>query len=196
MSLIRIFHDGRELRAGWRLLIFCGLVFVIGYALSAVLRQLRLPEYPGLHPVGSIIDDAVLLATALIATAIMAHFERRSLAVYAIPRARELFGRLFWTGTLWGLAMPSAIIFLIFLGGGYRIHGLNVTGPELLKFAGVWLVANLFIGFTEEILFRGYFMYTLSDGIGFWAAALLEAIGFGPCTISPSRTSAGKTGPR
>jgi len=179
VSLIRIFHNGRELRAGWRLLIFCGLVFATGYAMNAVLRQLRLPEYPGLHPVGTIVDDAVLLATALIATAIMARFERRSLAAYGLPRMRELFGRLFWIGAVWGLAMPSAIILLIFLGGGYHVHGLNVSGAELLKFGGLWLLANLFIGFTEEILFRGYFLYTLADGVGFWVAAIFEAIGFG-----------------
>ena len=40
-------------------------------------------------------------------------------------------------------------------------------------------MANLLIGLSEEILFRGYFMYTLADGIGFWAAAVLVSIGFG-----------------
>jgi uncharacterized protein len=179
VSLSKIFHNGRELRAGWRLLIFCILVFVIGYALSAVLKRLPLPEYPGLHPVGVIIDDAVLLADALIATAIMARFERRGFRVYGIPGLRALFGRLFWAGVIWGLVMPSAIILLIFLSGGYHVHGLNLTGAGLLKFAVPWLVANLFIGTNEEILFRGYFLYTLADGIGFWAAALIEAIGFG-----------------
>jgi membrane protease YdiL (CAAX protease family) len=179
VSLSKIFHNGRELRAGWRLLIFCILVFAIGYAMSAALKRLPLPEYPGLHPVGVIIDDAVLLADALIATAIMARFERRGFAVYGIPGLRALFGRLFWAGVVWGLMMPSAIILLIFLSGGYHVHGLNLTGASLLKFAILWLLANLFIGTNEEILFRGYFLYTLADGIGFWAAALIEAIGFG-----------------
>ncbi len=126
-----------------------------------------------------IVVDAVLLAVALIATAIMARFEHRSFAVYGIPPCVQLFGRLFWTGGVWGLFMPSVIILLIFIGGGYRAHGLNLTGTGLLKFAGLWLLANLFIGLSEEILFRGYFLYTLVDGIGFWAAAVVEAIGFG-----------------
>jgi uncharacterized protein len=34
-------------------------------------------------------------------------------------------------------------------------------------------------GLSEEITFRGYFLYTLADGIGFWAAAIINAIGFG-----------------
>ena len=175
----KIFHNGRELRAGWRLLLFCLLIFVFGYAMHFVVKRLPLPEYPGLHPIGIIVDDAVLLLIALAATALMARFEHRSFAVYGLPRIRDLFGRMFWRGTVWGLVMPSAIILLIFFGGGYRVHELNLTGTELLKFASLWILANLLIGLSEEILFRGYFMYTLADGIGFWAGAVLESIGFG-----------------
>ena len=179
MNWKRAFHNGQELRSGWRLLLFCFLIFVIGYAVRAVLNRLPVPEYRGLHPISILIDDAILLLVALIATAIMARCERRRFAVYGIPRLRELFGARFWTGAVWGLAMPSTIILLIFLGGGYRVHGLNVTGVELFYFACLWLLANLLIGLSEEIMFRGYFLYTLADGIGFWAAAIIEAIGFG-----------------
>jgi membrane protease YdiL (CAAX protease family) len=175
----KIFHNERELRAGWRLLMFCILVFGIGWAVEAGLTRLPLPEFQGLNPVGFILEDAVMLAVALIATLIMARFERRSFATYGIPGIQELFGRKFWIGTVWGFVMPAAVILMIFLGGGYHVHGLNVTGAALLKYAALWLVANLFIGLSEEILFRGYFLYTLADGIGFWAAAILEAIGFG-----------------
>jgi membrane protease YdiL (CAAX protease family) len=175
----KIFHNGRELRAGWRLLLFCILVFGIGWAAIAGLARLPLPEFQGLNPAGFILEDAVMLAVALIATLIMARFERRSFATYGIPGIQELFGRKFWIGTVWGFVMPAAVILMIFLGGGYHVHGLNVTGAALLKYAALWLVANLFIGLSEEILFRGYFLYTLADGIGFWAAAILEAIGFG-----------------
>ena len=175
----KIFHNGRELRAGWRLLIFCALVFALGYGIQKVLRRLPVPEYSGLHPVGVIIDDAVLLVIALIATAIMARFEHRKLTVYGLPRVRQLFGRMFWKGALWGLLMPSAVILLIFLFHGYRVDGLSESGIALAKFAGLWFFANLLIGITEEIMFRGYFMYTLSDAVGFWAAAIFESIGFG-----------------
>jgi len=177
MGLKKIFHNGRELRAGWRLLLFCILIVAFVYAARRGIEHLDLPN--GLHPVSFIVFDAVLLAAALIATAIMGRFERRSFAVYGIPPLRQLFGRRFWIGGVWGLVMPSVIILLIFIGGGYRVHGLNLTGAGLLKFAGLWLLANLFIGLSEEILFRGYFLYTLVDGIGFWAATIVEAIGFG-----------------
>jgi uncharacterized protein len=173
----KIFHNGKELRAGWRLIVFCILYFVFDFVLGKGMQHLSVPN--DLDPVGLIIFDAGTLAVALLATAIMARFEHRSLAVYGIPRLHDLFGRMFWRGALWGLAMPAAIIFMMFLAGGYRVLGLNLTGAALLEFAVLWLVANLFIGFGEEILFRSYFLYTLADGIGFWPAALFNAIGFG-----------------
>lgn len=178
--LRKIFHNGREVRSGWRLLLFCVLFFAVGYVVRKGLERLHLPDYPPLHPMDLIIGEGGTLMVALIATAIMSRLERRSLAVYGIPRLRDLFGRLFWAGVVWGLVMPSAIILLIFFGGGYRVHGLNVTGGgELFKFAGLWLITNLAIGFGEEITFRGYFLYTLADGIGYWAAAMINAVGFG-----------------
>lgn len=178
--LRKIFHNGRELRAGWRLLVFVILFVAIGYLVRRVLERLPLPsDSPSLNAVDLIVSEGGTLVVALIATAIMAYFERRRLTVYGIPGIGELFGRLFWSGVVWGLIMPSAVIFLIWLGGGYRVHGLNVAGLGLLKFALLWLLANLFIGFSEEITFRGYFLYTLADGIGFWAAALINAVGFG-----------------
>jgi membrane protease YdiL (CAAX protease family) len=175
----RIFHNGTELRAGWRLLLFCILVFAFGWAARAGLVRLPLQSYTGLHPVLFILADALMLLVALIATAIMGRFEGRSLTTYGIPGIRELVGGKFWLGAMWGFAMPAAIILLIFLGGGYHVHGLNLTGAALLKYAALWLLASLLIGFSEEIMFRGYFLYTLADGIGFWPAAILESIGFG-----------------
>jgi membrane protease YdiL (CAAX protease family) len=175
----KIFHNGRELRTGWRLLLFCILVFAIGWAARAGLERLPLQGFRGLHPVLFILADSLMLGVALIATLIMARFEGRSFATYGIPGIRELFGRKFWVGAVWGFVMPAAVILLIFLGGGYHVHGLNVTGATLFKYASLWLVGSLLIGLSEEILFRGYFLYTLADGIGFWAAAILESIGFG-----------------
>lgn len=158
---------------------FCALFLLIGRLVRAALEHSHLPDYPGLHPMDLIISEGGTLIVSLIATLIMGRFERRSLGVYGIPRVGDLFGRSFWIGVAWGVAMPSAIILLIFLRGGYHVQGFNLAGAQLVKFASLWLLANLLIGLSEEITYRGYFLYTLSDGIGFWAAALVNAIGFG-----------------
>lgn len=175
----KLFHNGRELRSGWRLLIFCALFFAVGYLVRSVLLRLHLPDYPPLHPMDLVIGEGGTLIVALIATALMAVFEKRRLTIYGIPRVPDLFGQLFWKGVVWGAAMPSVIILLIFLAGGYRIQGFNLVGSQPMKFALLWIFANLLIGLSEEITFRGYFLYTLSDGIGFPAAATINAVGFG-----------------
>jgi len=194
MSFRKIFHNGREVRSGWRLLIFVALFVGIGRLVMIGLEHAHLPDFEGLHPVDLAIGEGGLLVASLMATAIMARFERRRLSVYGIPPLRDLFGRLFWVGAAWGLVMPSAIILLIFLGGGYHVHGLNLHGAELAKFAGLWLFTNLLIGLSEEITFRGYFLYTLADGIGFWRLPWSMQLVLARCIISPSRTSAGKIG--
>ena len=72
-----------------------------------------------------------------------------------------------------GLSSTSLLVGLIATFGGYHILGLAIHGNALWYLTGLWIVANLLIGFSEEILFRGYFLTTLADGIGFWAAASL-----------------------
>jgi membrane protease YdiL (CAAX protease family) len=77
------------------------------------------------------------------------------------------------------MASTSALVGLIAAFGGYRILGLAIHGGTLWYFLGLWILANLLIGFAEEILFRAYLLTTLADGIGFWAAAILLSAGFG-----------------
>ena len=107
------------------------------------------------------------------------HFERRSLQAYGIPPLRNAFGRQFWIGAVWGIVSTSALIGLIAVFGGYRVLGLAIHGRELWYFTAIWLIANLLIGFAEELQFRAYLLATIADGIGFWLAAILLSIGFG-----------------
>jgi uncharacterized protein len=118
------------------------------------------------------------LFQVLVATWIMARIERRRFIDYGIP-VRNAFGRDFWIGLAWGMASTSLLVGLIAAFGGYRILGLAIRGGTFWYFAGLWIVANLLIGFAEEIQFRAYLLTTLADGIGFWAAAILLSIGFG-----------------
>jgi uncharacterized protein len=175
----RIFFNSRGLRAGWRLLIFVGIFVGLGFLANWIIpRIVHLKERPSLDPVGTIFDEAVTLVQVLLATWIMARIERRRFFDYGIP-VRNAFGRDFWIGLAWGMASTSLLVGLIAAFGGYRVLGFAIHGGTLWYFAGLWIVANLLIGFAEEIQFRAYLLTTLADGIGFWAAAILLSIGFG-----------------
>lgn len=175
----KIFLNSRGLRAGWRLLIFVGLFLGLGYLTNLLVDHvLHLQQRSFLDPVGLISEELQALIQALIATWIMARIERRRLGDYGIPTGNA-FGGQFWMGSLWGFLSTSLLVGLIAAFGGYRITGLAIHGGELWHFAALWVLANLLIGFSEEIQYRAYLLTTLADGIGFWVAAILLSAGFG-----------------
>ena len=122
----------------------------------------------------------------------MARIERRRFQAYGIPPLRRAFGRQFWIGTVWGIGSTSALVGLIAAFGGYHILGLAIHGRELWYFTVMWTIANLLIGFAEELQFRAYLLATTADGIGFWVAAILLSVGFGALHYFFKRTNAGK----
>jgi len=175
----KIFLNSRGLRAGWRLLIFVGLFIGLGFLSSWIIPKVfHLKERSFLDPLNMISEELQGLIQVVIATWIMARIERRRFPDYGIP-LRNAFGRDFWVGIACGAASTSLLVGLIAAFGGYRILGLAIHGGTLWYFAGVWIIANLLIGFAEELQFRAYLLTTLADGIGFWAAAILLSIGFG-----------------
>src|SRR5260370_33486767 len=61
----------------------------------------------------------------------------------------------------------------VFYFGTISLHGRAILGWGLL-----WGFAFLMVGFFEEYSFRGYALYTLTDGLGFWPAAIILALVF------------------
>jgi len=127
--------------------------------------------------VGMMGEFCVLLA-ALIPAWVMGRFEQRSLGDYGLPR-RGAFGKQFWVGVVWGLVALSVLLFAIRGAGDFTLGGLALHGPRILKYAAFWGVVFLIVGFFEEFLFRGYTLFTLTQGMGFWPSALLLSAIFG-----------------
>ena len=99
------------------------------------------------------------------------HLHRR-FPNYGIP-VRNAFGVDFRVGLAWGATSTSLLVGLIAAFGGYRILGLALHGGAIWYFLGLWIIANLLIGFSEELQFRANLLATLTDGIGFWPASIL-----------------------
>ena len=178
-KLRKIFFNSRGLRSGWRLLIFVGIFFALQFAANWGLGKLFNPrERSFLDPVGLVLAEVQSLIQVLVATSIMSSVEHSPFASYGIP-VGTAFGGKFFVGSLWGLVSTTLIVGLIALLGGYRIVGFALHGVSLWYFLGLWIVASLLIGFSEEIQFRAYLLATLADGIGFWLAATVLSAGFG-----------------
>ncbi len=173
------FRDGGRdserdsLRAGW------GFAF---YALTVYLLQRVAGDVVGWWNLGALRAATVLEFAFFVAAAIpalvLARVEHRRWGAYGLP-ARQAFGKLFWVGTVWGFAGITLLL--------AALHGLHVFnfghivlhGARLAKFAAFWAGTFLLVGFYEEFLFRGYSLFTLARGIGFWWAAAALSATFG-----------------
>jgi membrane protease YdiL (CAAX protease family) len=172
-----IFFGPWGLRAGWRLLIFNAVFMVFG-----VLMKLLLVPVVGKEPEWTarnfLFIEAVSLAGSAACVYLMAKIERRRFADYGFTR-RAAFGRRFWEGGLWGLATIGTVVGVMALAGGYSARGLATNGAALVENALLWAAALLLASLMEELVFRGYELFTLATGIRFWPAAVVLSALFG-----------------
>jgi membrane protease YdiL (CAAX protease family) len=174
--LATIFLNEREVRAGWRLLLYLAITVNIFLGVKVLLGH-----FLGYHPKGFENIFAVEVTgfvSAFGAALIMSLIERRSVDAYGLPRT-SAFGKMFWFGWLAGFAEISLLIGLIAAFGGYSFGDLALHDAEIARWAALWALCMLFVGFFEEFLFRGYSLFTLTTGMGFWPAAVLLSLLFG-----------------
>ncbi|MDE3181388.1 MAG: CPBP family intramembrane metalloprotease [Acidobacteriota bacterium] len=176
--LHRVLFNEREIRSGWRLLIFVVLWVGIFFAAASLTRWFSLSTRQ--ITAGTILrSEGLMFFAALVSAAILGLAEKRSFANYALPWSRAFQGK-FWRGVLWGGVALTALLLLIRLGGGFSFGALSTAGRwQLLRDGGLWAAASLLIGFFEEFFFRGYALFTLTTGIGFWPSAIVLSIVFG-----------------
>jgi hypothetical protein len=176
--LNRVFLGPSGIRSGWRLLIFNAIFFALSAATTVIARLIMGTEEPEWTPAVFLAGRSASLVIALISIGIMAKIERRSFSGYGFTR-ESAFGKLFWEGSLWGILTISAVALLISLLGGYSIRGVFLHGREILIFAIIWALAFLIASLFEELVFRGYELFTLASGIRFWPAAIFLSLFFG-----------------
>ncbi len=132
-----------------------------------------------LSPQGILREDLTSFVAAFGAALLMAQLERSPVGIYGLPRLAQTFGKLFWQGWLLGLFEVTLLISSIAAFGGYSFGSLSLHSMEVVRWGAVWFVAFVSVGLSEEFLFRGYTQYTLTQGIGFWPAAIFLSVLFG-----------------
>lgn len=170
-----VFYGNGELRPGWRLLIFLVIVIsltaaanrLIAWALAGasndVLSVIRLPE------------DFLI---ALLVSWAMSKYEKRTIADYGLPW-RRMFRARFWSGAVAGFASASALMLALRGFGLYHFEGVALHGSTVWKWGAGWALLFVLVGLREEFRARGYLLYTLTAGVGFWPAAVISSIYFG-----------------
>lgn len=178
----KIFLGNRGIRSGWRLAIFlfilaAGVFVVFAIGIPSIPAAARIYKQGFLSPGLEFLLEIPTAILVLICSSVMARIEKRDLGDYGLalpPRA----GKDFVSGLAWGLCVFSAVMVLIGALHGFSFGGLALHGPALLKYASLWAIGFLLVGFVEEFLYRGYVQFTLAQAIGFWPSAVVWSVVF------------------
>ncbi|MGB8131829.1 MAG: CPBP family intramembrane glutamic endopeptidase [Candidatus Angelobacter sp.] len=179
-----IFYNDRGLRAGWRLLIYCGMIFVLVLGAGVVAKRLSSGHAPSAHQsdfartIFQAIGELVLFLVLLSLAWVMSKIEHRKVGVYGLPLQKSIISNFIRGYFFWGF-LPLAFLLCILRGlHAFYFGNFSPLNAQILGWGALWFLFFLLVGFFEEFSFRGYFLYTLADGIGFWPAAIIQAILF------------------
>jgi membrane protease YdiL (CAAX protease family) len=182
--LKQIFYNDRGLRAGWRLLIYVGMAFVLVLAAQLLAKRLSsgrstgAPSSDFARSILRAIGELFLFLALLLLAWVMSKIERRNVGVYGLPLQKSAVSGFIRGYFLWGF-LPLALLLSILRGLHVFYFGnLSPLNSQILGWGALWFIFFLLVGLFEEFSLRGYLLYTLADGIGFWPAAIIQAVLF------------------
>jgi uncharacterized protein len=183
-KLSYIFYNDHGLRAGWRLLIYIGMIFILVWGAGLIAKRVN-PGHAMPAPLSDFaraifqgIGELVLFLVLLLLAWVMSKIERKKMGIYGLPVQRSAISGFIRGYFLWGF-LPLAILLSILRALHVFYFGnLSPLNSQILGWGALWFIFFLLVGFFEEYSLRGYFLYTLADGIGFWPAAIIQAILF------------------
>lgn len=177
-TLRRAFVGEQGIRAGWSVLIFAAIFWILQTVVLAALGHFIALDNSGPIPVSlGFLQESCQVMVVAAATLVMARIERRSLLSYGYIDHYKLV-RL-TTGMFLGFFCISVLVGVLWKAGLLAFGGILLSGLTAWKYALAWGLVFLLVGFSEESLLRGYAQFTLARGIGFWWAALLLSAVFG-----------------
>ncbi len=116
------------------------------------------------------------LAICLLVSYLMGKLEGRTIADYGLPLHR-MFRSNFWVGTLAGFAAITLLLAALHLAGVFSF-GSMVLNAQSFMYAVLYGCGFFIFALREEFYYRGYALFTLATGIGFWPAALCSSLYF------------------
>ena len=171
----RVFYRPSGLRAGWRLFIFLAIVIAsINTSNLMVRRLLQGGNSTTLFLVREVMDFLIFL----LASWIMGRIEGKTISDYGLPW-RKMFRVQFWQGVLLGFASITGLLGAMRAVGVFYFGSIALHGVDVWKWATIYAFVFILVALREEFRARGYGLFTLSTGIGFWPAAILSAAFFG-----------------
>jgi len=172
---VRIFIGPYGLRPGWRFALFIAVLTVFALA-GTLLLQAPLQRVLRGEGAGALREGLFLLY--LFATMwIMSRVDQQPLSSFGLGGIDRL--RNFLLGGAAGFGVLSLLMGALVAARVYHFGPPVLHGSDLLLWSLGLGLAFVFVGFFEELLMRGCPLFALSQGIGFWPAAIALSILFG-----------------
>lgn len=188
-TMNKVFLNDHGLRAGWRLLIYCGMIFIL-LAIANFMARLAMklnggaagggtPHFPAVTmAIVQALTELFLFSILLLLAWIMSKIEHRKVGAYGLPLKKSLFPAFGIGYLMWGFLPLAFLLLVLRVAQVFYFGGISQINGQTLGWGVLWFFFFLMVGFFEEFCFRGYFLYTLADGIGFWPAAIIQSICF------------------
>jgi hypothetical protein len=179
----RVFVGPNGLRAGWRFLCFVVLWMYLDHLKNLVVwyHVLKYKDHPLWHPLDFFVWDGPELVVTLVTVFLMmklvdrGRWSYRNYGLGLEPKSLSLL----LEGLIWGFLTPTGLILLLYFARAVSFEGLALSGMLVVQFALFWFLVMILDGLHDQFLYRGYPLFTLGTGIGFWPAAVLLSILFG-----------------
>jgi hypothetical protein len=126
-------------------------------------------------PLVFLVLGSSLVFALLLASWIMARLEHRSLAGYGLPWHRA-FCLQFWQGAAISFASLTLLLFVMRSLGAVSFASGGLRGIDPWRYGLLWTAPLFLAALLEDFFYRGYLLYTLTTGIGFWPAAVVTSL--------------------
>ncbi len=169
--LTQVFLGPNGLRAGWTIFLFLVFSAIFAFALGALFSALHLVGKARSFTAVSMIFGLLTSVLPIAASAwILAKINRHRFDAYNLAGPSRV--RRFLFGLLSGFAAVSSMIGILYAGGFLHFGPVALSGMEIFKYAALWGIGFILVGFNEEGMFRCFLQFVFTRALNFFTAIL------------------------
>lgn len=167
-------NSNHDLRAGWKFATYAAMFSLLLFGMGVLLSRTNLPN-DNLSLI--ILNEFALLVPAVAALLLTVRFvDRRPLSTFGVG-----FPERWQKQLLFGLGIAAGMLAILVLGCfafGYVKMGWS-AGTSTARGLLLTLAVLVLAAASEELIFRGFPLQVLSEGMGTWPAVIFMSLLFG-----------------
>jgi hypothetical protein len=127
--------------------------------------------------IAALVGTPILAIAALVATFVMARLTRQPFLRFGLGGRHGLRNLLL--GIASGIALLAILLQAMQAMGGLSFGPVAEDGAALLRWGSIYGTLFVVVALSEELIFRGFALVSLSRAVSFWPAAVILSLLFG-----------------